>query len=61
MPNGTCTCSLMKVETIGECSFFDLYKAIIGLEKQFSMVLGVAVLHRFYCTCNEVLLQIMQT
>ena len=42
MTNG----SLMKVECIAT---FDLHKAIIGLENQFSVFFRVAVLHRFYC------------
>ena len=49
----------MKVESIAECSLgafcntFDLHKAIIGLENQFSVFFRVAVLHRFYCNpCN---------
>ena len=50
MTNG----SLMKVESIAECSTFcdtfDLHKAIIGHENQFSVFSRVAVLHRFYCS-----------
>ena len=49
MTNG----SLMKAESIAECSFcntFDLYKAIIGIENRLVVFLRVAVLHRFYCT-----------
>ena len=49
--------SLMKVESFAECSpffnTFDLHKAIIGLENQFSVFLRVAVLHRFYCKPPE--------
>ena len=47
-------CSLMKVEKFAECSplIFDLYKAIIDLEKQFSVFLRVTDLHRFYSTAN---------
>ena len=45
------------------CNTFDLHKAIIGLEKQFSFFfLRVAVLHRFYCTvlgdCHMVLVSV---
>ena len=56
MTNG----SLMKVESIAECSpwskrgafcnTFDFHLAIISLENQFLVFLRVAVLHRFYCT-----------
>ena len=47
--------SLMKVEGIAEClgafcNTFQLHLAIIGLENQFSVLLQVAVLQRFYCT-----------
>ena len=44
-------CSLMKVESIAECSCntFDLHYAIISIETQFLVILRVAVLHRFYC------------
>ena len=51
MTNG----SLMKVESIAECSpwsilqYFDLHKAIIGLENQFVVYFGVAVLDSLYC------------
>ena len=51
MTNG----SLMKVEVLQNapfgafCNTFDLHYAIIGLENQFSVFLGAAVLHRFYC------------
>ena len=53
MTNG----SLMKVESIAECSpevgafcnTFDLHQVIIGLENQFSVFLRVVVLDRFYC------------
>ena len=31
------------------CNAFDLHKAIIGLEKQVSVFLRVAGLHRLYC------------
>ena len=47
--------SLMKVDSIAECSpwsilqYFWLHKAIIGLENQFLVFLIVAVLDRFYC------------
>ena len=47
--------SLMKVESIEECSrrgilqYFDLHYAIIGLENQSLVFFRVAVLHRFYC------------
>ena len=42
MTNG----SLMKV--LGEfCNTFDLHEAIVALEKQFLVILRVAVLHRF--------------
>ena len=50
--------SLMKVESIAECSkgsilqYFDLHLAIISIENQFLVFLRVAVLHRFYFTCN---------
>ena len=49
MTNG----SSMKVESTAECflQYFDLHYTIIGLENLFSVFLGVAVLHRFYCTC----------
>ena len=56
--------SLMKVESIEECSCsalvafcntFDLYLAINGLKNQFLVLLRVAVLHRFYCTCYLVI------
>ena len=49
----------MQVKSIAECSkgsifcnTFDLHKAIIGFENQFSVFLRVAVLHRFNCTYN---------
>ena len=44
--------SLMKVKSIAEFrNTFDLHHAIIGLEKQFSVFLRVAVLsYRVYCT-----------
>ena len=38
----------MKVERIAECSYFDLHKAIIGLENQRFVFLRMVVLHRFY-------------
>ena len=46
--------SLMKVESIAECfgafcNTFDLHLVIIGLENQFSVILRVAILYRFYC------------
>ena len=50
MTNG----SLMKDESIAECSnTLDLHLAIFGLESQFS-VFRVAVLHRVYCICGIV-------
>ena len=56
MTNG----SLMKVESIAECSkgafcnTFDLYYAIIGIENQFSVFLRAADLqHTFSCTTNK--------
>ena len=39
---------LMKVESIAECSPFDLHQAIIGLQNQILFVLRVAILDRFY-------------
>ena len=44
MANG----SLMKVESIAECSTFDLHQAIIGLEKHFWSSFRVATSDRFY-------------
>ena len=49
-------CGLMKVNSIAEyslgafCNTFDMHKAIVGIENQFSVVLIVAVLHNFYCS-----------
>ena len=40
----------MKVESNAEYSnAFDLHKAMIGLENQFTAFLRLVVLHRFYC------------
>ena len=40
----------MKVEIIGAFyNTFDLHLTIIGLENQFSIFFGIAVLQRFYC------------
>ena len=54
MTNG----SFMKVKVLQNaplgafCNSLDLhFKAIIGLENQFSVFLRVAILHRFYCNC----------
>ena len=48
--------SLMKVESIAECSplgafcnTVDLHSAIAGLENEFLVFLRVVVSHRFYC------------
>ena len=47
--------SLMKVESIAECSHWSIMQffwpalAIIGLENKYWIFLRVAVLHRFYC------------
>ena len=52
MTNG----SLMQVKSIAECfpqsilQYF--WPALIGLENQFSVFLGVAILLRFYCIIN---------
>ena len=53
--------SLMKVESIAECSHpigafcntFDLHKAMIDLKNQLSVFFRVAVLHRSYCMTRE--------
>ena len=48
--------SLMKVESIAECSLeafcntFDLHYAIISLEKQFLIFFWMVALDRFHCT-----------
>ena len=53
------TGSLMKVDSIAECSTrifcntFDLHKGLIGLEKHFLVFLREAVLDRFYCKSNS--------
>ena len=49
MTNG----SLMKVQSIAECSkgsILQCFRPALGLENQFLVHLRLAVLHRFYCS-----------
>ena len=41
-------CRSKVLQNVALCNTFDLHKAIIGLENQFSVLLRVAVLHRSY-------------